>query len=262
LCFGDCANGTGGFNPTLSEAGFGRVKDSQDTLGKYELAFSDNRVLSLDGKIDRLDIGNFGEEKAAIVFDYKRRDTSFSFSKFYHGLNMQLPIYILAVRNASKAEVKNAVGAFYMPVEINTPTATLDKLSDKADIFEYKAKGIFNGEFFQQLDGTATSGWSKFYSFRVSSKDGQYGNYSASSVLKPDDFESLLRFAESKIIEIAEEFASGKIDVRPYRINTQSPCSYCKYQSVCRFDWQINDYNFLESLKKPQVLEKMGTGNG
>ncbi|GAF82132.1 unnamed protein product, partial [marine sediment metagenome] len=28
------------------------------------------------------------------------------------------------------------------------------------------------------------------------------------------------------------------------------------YKSLCRFDWQINDYNFLESLRKPEVLEK------
>jgi ATP-dependent helicase/DNAse subunit B len=107
-----------------------------------------------------------------------------------------------------------------------------------------------------------TSGWSKFYSFRVTSKDGQYGNYGTSSVLKPNDFESLLRFAERKIIEIAEEIASGKIEAKPYRINNQSPCSYCKYKTFCRFDWQINDYNFLESLNKLQALEKMGTGNG
>jgi ATP-dependent helicase/nuclease subunit B len=253
----------GEFKPTLSEVAFGQAKDTRDTLGMYELALSDNRLLSLNGKIDRLDVGSFGGEKAAIVFDYKRSENSakFSWSQFYHGLNMQLPIYVLAVQNATQAEVKNAVGAFYMPIEIRTPAATLDELLDKADTFEYKAKGIFNGEFFQQLDGTTTSGWSKFYSFRVTSKDGQYGNYGTSSVLKPNDFESLLRFAEGKIVKLAEEIASGKIDVKPYRINNQSPCSYCKYKSVCRFDWQINDYNFLESLNKTQALEKMEAGN-
>ncbi|GAI20923.1 unnamed protein product, partial [marine sediment metagenome] len=32
--------------------------------------------------------------------------------------------------------------------------------------------------------------------------------------------------------------------------------------SVCRFDWQINDYNVLVSLGKAEVLEKMGVVNG
>jgi ATP-dependent helicase/nuclease subunit B len=121
---------------------------------------------------------------------------------------------------------------------------------------------LFNGEFFEQLDRLAESGWSTFYSFCVSAKDGQYGNYSRSSALRPNDFEALLRFAESKALELAREILSGTIDVRPYRLKQKSPCSYCCYKPVCRFDWQINDYNLLESLGKLQVLGKMGAGNG
>jgi ATP-dependent helicase/nuclease subunit B len=45
-------------------------------------------------------------------------------------------------------------------------------------------------------------------------------------------------------------------------LNQKSPCSYCKYKSVCRFDWQINEYNFLESLNKLKVLEKIKGNNG
>ncbi len=251
----------GEFKPTLSEVAFGRVKDTRDTLGKYELALSDNRVLSLDGKIDRLDQGNFGDEKTLLVFDYKRRDTSFSWSGFYHGLNMQLPIYMLTVRNATRADARNVVGAFYMPVEVSPAATTIVQLSEKADTFNYKAKGIFNGHFVQMLDREA-SRESKFYNFYIT-KDGQpYGSYGNRGALKPVDFEKVLEFAEGKIVKLAEEITSGRIDVQPYRINTESPCSYCRYRSVCRFDWQINDYNFLESLNKLQVLEKMGTDNG
>ena len=106
------------------------------------------------------------------------------------------------------------------------------------------------------------SGWSKFYSFRVTSKNGQYGDLGKSAALKPDDFEKVLKFTERKIVQLAEEIVSGKINVWPYRIGTESPCSYCKYKPVCRFDWQVNDYNFLEPLNKLQVLEKIGTVNG
>jgi ATP-dependent helicase/nuclease subunit B len=249
----------GEFKPTLSEVVFGRVKDTQDTLGMYEIKLSDNRMLSLDGKIDRLDVGIVGDEKAAIVFDYKRRDTSFSFSKLYHGLNMQLPIYMLAVRNATLAEVKNAVGAFYMPVEVSPTAATFDQLSKKADTFNYKAKGIFNGDYFRLLDKSDSN---RFYNFFVTKKGDQYGYKDKTGALKPAVFEKVLEFTEGKIVELAGEIASGKIDVKPYRINTESPCSYCKYVSVCRFDWQINDYNFLESPKKLQALEKIGIDNG
>jgi len=247
---------TGSFRPKFSEVSFGKAKGSRDTLGDYELVLADKRVLSLDGKIDRLDFADVGGEKITLVFDYKRRETSFSWSEFCHGLDMQLPIYMLAVRNTGDTGNKNVAGAFYMPIEVSPKKATLGKLPDRSDSFEYKAKGIFNGEFYRQLDGQTDSGWSRFYNFCVTAKDEQYGNYARSGALKPNDFESFLRFTGQRIIQLAQEIVSGKIDVSPYRLGQVSPCSYCKYKPVCRFDWQINDYNFLESLSKSRVLER------
>jgi len=247
----------GSFKPALSEVSFGEVRGSIDSLGEYEVGFSSGRLLFLDGKIDRLDIAELDGEKIAIVVDYKRKGQSFSWAKFYYGLDMQLPIYMLAVRNASHSKAKNAVGAFYMPVEVSPRRADLDELPKKIESFDYKAKGIFNGKFAQQLDGETLSKDSKFYNFYIT-KDGEpYGNYDKRGVLKPDDFEKLLRFTEKKTVQLIEEILSGRINVKPYRLNKESPCSYCKYKSVCRFDWQINDYNFLESVSKTDVLEKV-----
>jgi len=251
----------GSFRPKQSEVSFGKVKDSIETLGEYELALSDGRILSLDGKIDRLDVAELEDEKVVIVFDYKRRDRTFNWSKLYYGLDMQLPIYMLAVRNASnpQCKVQNIAGAFYMPVEAAPTRATLDELSEKTEGFDYKAKGVFNGEFARELDKTALKD-SKFYNFYVT-KDGEpYGSYGNRGVLKPADFEKVLKFTENKIVRLAEEILSGRIDVKPYRLSGKSPCSYCKYKSVCRFDWQINDYNPLESLGKIRVLKEMGGG--
>jgi len=253
---------TGSFRPKFSEVSFGKARGSRDTLGDYELELPDGRVLSLDGKIDRLDFADAGDEKITLVFDYKRRETSFGWSEFCHGLDMQLPIYMLAVRNAADTGIKNVAGAFYMPIEVSPKKSTLGKLSDRSNSFDYKAKGIFDGEFYRQLDSQTDSGWSRFYNFCVTAKDRQYGNYARSGALKQNDFEAILRFIGQKIIQLAQEIVSGKIDVSPYRLGQVSPCSYCKYKPVCRFDWQINDYNFLESLSKSRVLERAGVVDG
>jgi ATP-dependent helicase/nuclease subunit B len=254
----------GSFRPKWSEVSFGEVKNSTINIGEYKIKLPNGKIMGLDGKIDRLDVAEVDGEKTAIVFDYKRRAKSFSWSELYHGLDMQLPIYMLAVRNASspKYKVKNIAGAFYMPVEVSPKRAELDELPQKTESFDYKAKGVFNGKMFQQLDNTASSGWSKFYSFRMTSKDGPYGNYSMSAALKPVDFEGALKFTKKKIIQLSEGIVSGKIDVCPYRLSGKSPCGYCKYKPVCRFDWQINDYNFLEPLNKHQVLEKIEAVDG
>ena len=242
----------GDFRPTLSEVAFG---DNDTMLGPYELALTDGRVLSLNGKIDRLDIAEIKNEEFATVFDYKRRAKSFNWAELYHGLDVQLPIYMLAVRKAARSKAKDVVGAFYMPVEVAPAKATFDELSDKTTGFARKARGILNGEFFQQLDASNSN---KFYNFFVTKKGDQYGYPNTSGALSPVDFEAVLRSTEQKIAAIAGQIISGKIDVTPYRLSGTSPCAYCKYQPVCRFDWQINDYNFLEPIDKPGLLEKAG----
>ncbi|UCE50007.1 MAG: PD-(D/E)XK nuclease family protein, partial [Phycisphaerales bacterium] len=249
----------GSFRPRLSEVSFGRVKDARETLGECEFALLDDRVLSLDGKIDRLDVADIDGEQTAIVFDYKRKDTSFGWARFYHGLDMQLPIYMLAVRKAEKA--KHVAGAFFIPIEVSPKKTTIDKLSQRTENLNYKAKGIFDGRFARHLDGDASKD-SSYYNFYVT-KDGQpYGSYGTRGALKPVAFEKTLQFAEEKMAQLAVEISSGKIDITPYRLNQSSPCSYCEFKSVCRFDWQINDYNPLESLNKTQVLERLEVDDG
>jgi ATP-dependent helicase/nuclease subunit B len=237
----------GEFRPILSEIPFGRPADC---LGEYKILLPDGRQLFLNGKIDRLDVAEVNGEKVTVIFDYKRREKSFSWPEFYYGLDMQLAVYMLAVRNAANSQYRNAAGAFYIPVEISVEETR-------------KAKGIFNGEFYRQLDGTVESRSSKFYNFQVSKGNGQYGDYGRSGALKPDDFEKVLKFTGWKIIELVNKILSGNIDIKPYRLGTKTECSYCEYKSVCRFDWQINDYNDLPSVGKGKVFEEMEkTGGG
>jgi len=247
----------GSFRPKLSEVSFGEVQDAQERIGKFELTLTDGRILSLDGKIDRLDIAEHEGKKLAVVFDYKRRETSFNWSKYYYGLDMQLPIYILAVKNADKPKVKNVIGAFYMPVETAIGQAAIDELSEKTEKFWYKAKGILNGEFWLHFDREASKD-SRYYNYYVTKDVVPYGNYGNRDALKPADFDRVLDFAGQRIVELAGKILSGEIEVGPYRLGTESPCGYCKYKPVCRFDWQINEYNFLQSLNKLQVLDKVG----
>jgi ATP-dependent helicase/nuclease subunit B len=246
----------GSFRPARSEAVFGRAKDAGERLGEFKVQLADGRTLTLNGKIDRIDLAEIDNTKLAIIFDYKRTPKSFNWAKFYHGLDMQLPIYMLAVRSANDLGADIA-GAFYMPIEVGPKKTTIDRLSKEG--FDHKAAGAFDGRFAFQLDETASKE-SAFYNFYVTKEGEPYGNYTNRGALRPADFETTLDFAKRKTARLAEEILSGKIVVNPYRLGTQSPCSYCDYKSLCRFDWQINSYNPLEPLTKVAVLEKAGAG--
>ncbi|MEN6576415.1 MAG: PD-(D/E)XK nuclease family protein [Phycisphaerales bacterium] len=249
----------GSFRPVLSEAGFGDIPDAQQNLGPFSLKLPNGRTLSLRGKIDRLDVARIEGRKVALVIDYKSSGAGakFSWPEFHHGLDLQLPIYLLALCDAGTAWADVTAGAFCVPIEQSPGSTSLRKLDQKADCSERKAKGLFNGEYAGHLDPDAGSRWSRFYNFAVT-KEGPYGYYASSGALRPNEFSAVLEHARKKIIALAGEIVAGRIDVHPYRIGTKAACTNCDYKTVCRFDWQINDYNFLASKSKLDVVGKAG----
>jgi len=63
-----------------------------------------------------------------------------------------------------------------------------------------------------------------------------------------------LAFTRDKTIALAAGIVAGYIDAHPYRLGTESPCTHCDYRALCRFDWQINDYRFLDVKGKLDVV--------
>ncbi|MHC4124253.1 MAG: PD-(D/E)XK nuclease family protein [Planctomycetota bacterium] len=246
----------GDFRPIASEVKFGE-KDSKP--GECKVESGNGKELYLTGKIDRLDCAEINGEKVNVVFDFKKSSKSFSWRKFYYGLDMQLAIYMLAVEGSALGEI---VGAFYMPIERNAEKTVLSKVEINKQKFGYKAKGIFNGEFYSYLDKETSCGNSKYYSFQILKEGGPYGSYYTRDILWPADFEKVLQFAKKKTIQLANEIVSGGIDVAPYRFKTEIACKNCRYKALCRFDRQINKYNDLQSPGKKQVLAEIGTKNG
>ena len=246
----------GAFRPLLSEAAFGEVREGEQSLGSFELPLPDGGALTLSGKIDRIDVAEIDGRRVALVFDYKRTEaaTTFKWPQFYHSLNIQLPMYLLALSEIGEAPVDEAVGAFCMPIERAPTSAALEDLAQKADRFGRKAKGLFDGAYATQLDPDAGSRWSQFYNFAITSKDQQYGYYANSGALRPDDFQRVLAFTRNKMIALAAEIMAGQVAVHPYRLGTQVACSHCDFKAVCRFDWQVNDYRFLDSKSKLDVI--------
>jgi ATP-dependent helicase/nuclease subunit B len=249
----------GAFRPAMSEISFGKSKLAGDSIGELMLTLSDGRRLTLNGRIDRLDIAKIDGRKVAIVLDYKKRSKdSFSWAEFYYGLDIQLAVYMLAVRNAGGKFADDIAGAFYMPTEVGPENIELGKTIDNSSKFAHKARGIFNGDYAFSLDTKAAQN-SIFYNFYVTKEGDPYGNYTRFGSLRPADFEAFMNFGSRKITDIAGQITSGKITALPYRLGTDSPCKQCEYKPVCRFDWQINNYNLLVSVNKQQVLERITT---
>ena len=250
----------GSFRPVLSEAAFGRPLDEAGALGRFELKLQDGRTLSLDGKIDRLDVAQVDGRRVALVLDYKltRAAADFKWNEFYHGLDVQLAIYMLAVRHAGGGVADDVAGALYLPIETPPETATLAELSEEEPRkFPYKPRGVLNGVYWSCLDPN-TSGYSRYYNFYVKKKDNDpYGHYPTSNLLKPEHFQRLLEWSEANLQRLAGDILSGRIEALPYHRGTERACTRCDYSGVCHFDWQINEYRFLRSVGKSDLMAEL-----
>jgi ATP-dependent helicase/nuclease subunit B len=70
-------------------------------------------------------------------------------------------------------------------------------------------------------------------------------------------FSAVLSFAENKLKEFGGRILTGEIDVKPYRFVKNIACTYCPYKSLCRFDWQINDYAEIKKVSKTGFLNEL-----
>jgi ATP-dependent helicase/nuclease subunit B len=245
----------GEFEQLAAEIVFG----DKFSLPAIEIKLKNGKKLRIEGKIDRIDAVSKSGATYCLVIDYKTSQTAINWSMFNAALDLQLPIYLLAVRNQTIGENKNLIplGAFYFQIRTFAQSSDLDSIGEKSEKILRKPRGLFNGEYFQLIDGKTETGHSPFYSFQITQKDKQFGRYETSSLLTDGHFSKVLSFAENKLKELGGRILAGEIDVRPYRFKKQTACAYCPYKSLCRFDWQINDYAEIEKKSKTEFLNEL-----
>jgi len=67
----------------------------------------------------------------------------------------------------------------------------------------------------------------------------------------------LLEHTRCKLGSLADEILDGKVAVSPYRLGTFSPCSWCPFRSVCRYEFGQSGLRFLPSLKRSDVFARL-----
>ena len=252
------ASRAGAFKLSETEAEFG----FESSKAECKFVLNDKTEVVLRGVIDRLDTAKIDGKLVGLIFDYKLNKRMISYNKLGNRLDMQLPIYMLAVKSVmvNCEKIDDVAGAFYLPVQVKVQDGDPETFDKNEKKFEYKAYGIFDGDYAECLEKDANQ-WSNYYNFYVSKKDGPFGFFGNSGAVNKKQLEKILEFTQNSIVELAEKIVEGNISVTPYRIKGASPCTWCEMRSVCRFDWQVNKYNILESFDKKSWLNYIGAGD-
>ncbi|MEY8516035.1 PD-(D/E)XK nuclease family protein [Lachnospiraceae bacterium 29-84] len=232
-----------------------QVKGSHFTPEGYEVSFSfagnleavdftlsEEEKMRLRGRIDRIDTKKTGQKVYVKVIDYKSGNREFQLLSFYHGLQLQLVVYL------------------------NSAVEIIKK--------KYPGKEVLpGGMYYYHLDDPVVEGTSKQTDAEIKEKilealklkgiAGEEEDISVSKKTKraaKEEFQILSRYVNHKIRDIGRRIFDGEIGAEPYQLGDGTGCDYCPYHGVCGFDpatpgWE---YRKLEQFQEEsEIFERM-----
>lgn len=197
------------------------------------------------GRIDRVDVLEEEGKVLVRVIDYKTGNTSFDLVSLYHGLQLQLMIYLDGALEVEKKKYPDKevvpAGIFYYnikdPMIQEKIKADIGSVSEKL-LKELKMNGLVQAdrEVVEKMDR-------RLLSLPVAyNKDGSFRKNS--SVATREQFEVLGKYVKKKIAGIQSAIMDGEAQVSPYELGKKNACTYCPYGSVCGFDRKVPGYEF------------------
>jgi len=241
-------------------------------LDAVNIALSEEERMRLRGRIDRIDTLEEGDKLFVKVIDYKSGNKQFDLVALYHGLQLQLVVYLNAAMDMQKKlhpdkEVLPAALLYYHvsdPVINAEEEMTPEEVNEKL-LSELKMTGVVNDDtsVIERLDGTLIESGGASHVIPVElKKDGSVS--ARSSVLSSEELTQVSDYVNHKIRRIGKEIIDGNFPLNPYEKGTRSSCTFCPYHAVCGFDKRIDgcEVRTLPEYSKEEVLEKMASEIG
>lgn len=239
--------------------------------------------LFLNGKIDRMDICEADGHRYLKIIDYKSGNTSFDLSSVYHGLQLQLLVYMNA---ACETEQKQHPECLVIPAgvlyyHIDDPLTEADSFrefygstdSQPAKITEESEEIISRTAEVNGVSDDKVSGEDEIGILEQLAVDGlivddrdiiyhmdrnpdeapkvlpvafkKDGTLTAYSSAAPqENFDVLAWYVKNKTRQLGQRIFSGDITVDPYSYGQRKACDFCDYKAICGFDPAIDGYGY------------------
>lgn len=228
-----------------------------------EVQLEEGRKVVLTGRIDRIDMMEKDGETYIRIIDYKSGNKIFKLSDVYYGLEVQLLLYLDAILE-NEGESIYPAGILYLkmddPMIKNKKNLTDDEIREEI-LKSFKMKGLLlsDPEVIKEMD-KEMEGNSVIIPARIN-KDGSLGK---SSAIDKEQFKLLTGHVRNIIMKNCEKMIDGDIRINPYKKKEETPCEYCVYSSVCRFDmnFEDNSYRYIEDKEDEEVWNLIKSEEG
>ena len=252
------------FTPENYEISFSSVSD----LEAVNIELSPEEKLRLRGRIDRVDTCEDENHVYVKVIDYKSGNTSFQLLSFYHGLQLQLVVYLNAAMELMRQEHpgKDVVPAGVLYYQIQDPVLDAEEELEEHEasqrmLEKLKPGGLVNAdpEVIRLLD-QSMPGKSSVLPLSCN-KDGSLR--AGSPVATKEQFAQLTSYVNRKIQQIGSEMLEGRMDVAPYELKGKTACDFCAYRGVCGLDARTKGFHVrrLPVFDDKEIWRRIGEEN-
>lgn len=236
----------GSMKPGMLEKTFDSAKDE---VGSYLFELPNQIQMSINGKIDRVDVEEEDGTVYIKVIDYKSSTRKLSLEEVLNGEQLQLVTYSAIAYEIEKMiypdkNIQIAGLLYYSfddPVieiessEIDTDTeqpefSDQEKL-DAERMEKMKLQGFVNElpAVIQKMDHTCNQS--------LPVKLDKNGDIKKSeNVVSADQIRTIMELTRENIEELGSQIAEGKIAIEPYKNKSNTGCDYCEFKNICHFD--------------------------
>ena len=233
----------------------------------FELDFGDASVfpplatgdgkLYLTGIADRVDGYYHNGKLYARVVDYKTGVKAFSLSDVWHGMGLQMLLYLFALSKSAGEKY----GAEIVPAGVLYVPAREVLLSEKSDLPDdeiskrraaaLRRSGLLLDD--AQILNAMEHGDNRYIPVKLKS-----GEYSGDSLASLERLGLLFGHIEKTLAGLASELRCGSIAADPYfRSASDNACTHCDYSGACHFDEVCDSRRYLARLGTQEVWARL-----
>ena len=252
----------GKYEPSRFEISFSMEED----LKASNFQLSEDERLRLRGRIDRVDRYEEDDTIYVKVIDYKSGNTALDLTSVYHGLQLQLIVYLNA---ALELEEKNhpgkhaePAGMFYYHVKdplVDGKPGDEEEEIERKLLEKLKVDGLVRAEekILKDLDRELEAGKKSLVIPAAYNKNGSLS--SRSKTASKEQFEELCAYVNDKIRENGTRILGGEMEKNPYKLKQRTACDYCSFKEICGFDekQEGNSFRRLPAFSDEELWKEM-----
>ena len=245
------------------------LKDAQFEPVGFEVSFGSDEGLApiaipnnsmnalLRGFIDRVDIWQTAGSGYYRVVDYKTGRKDFDYCDVFHGVGLQMLIYLFALRSSGDPSIGRhpvPAGVQYFPARapyLPADGMLDDALADKERRPQWRRKGLLlqDEAVLQAMEPGEPTRMS--YSIK---KDGTLSG----DLADRDQLKLLEKYVFHILGRLVDDLASGTVEPNPYtRGSSHSACAYCPYGSICH-ETTVEGRRNYKTMSSKQFWDEIG----